>query len=288
MRRQEQDKQNEAAAFELADNVATGMIMNPLRPESRAISTGDVIYTASTVETTAITTNPASTSSTPLPVYAAVTKKKKPHERQQQQQHFSNPVKPVLDVQLTPNAIYAIYEHGADGAGAGQQLYSVYSPPQQEPWAAQGAARLNPIDRPSPASHAYVNHSTIGGQSDYESYAAPPPTTQHVAAAPAVVIYAVPMEDFEERADCRPASSTHVLSNALGNNVYDAGVKSPRLKAGSNVSDAGNGGGGDYYDADHAPSAENATYATVLDDDDVNQEARNQPDLGRAYGGSKA
>lgn len=290
LRRQEQAKQTEAAALELADNVVTGMIMNPLRPESRAASTGDVIYTASTVETTAITANPASTLSTPLPVYAAVTKKKKPHERQQQQrsprrlQHFSNPAKPVLDVQLTPNEIY---EHGADGASAGQQLYSVYSPPQQEPWAAQGTARLPTIDRPSPASHTYVNHSILGGQSDYESYSAPPPTTQRGAAA-AAVIYAVPMEDFEERADCRPASSTHDLSNALGNNVYDAGVKPPRLKAGSNVFDAGNGGGGDYYDADPAPSAESATYATVLDDDDVNREARNQPNLGRAYGGSKA
>lgn len=37
-------------------------------------------------------------------------------------------------------------------------------------------------------------------------------------------------------------------------------------------------GGGDYYDADAVPNAENTVYAIPLDDN-VTREARNQPNL---------
>ena len=50
------------------------------------------------------------------------------------------------------------------------------------------------------------------------------------------------------------------------NNAYDVGVSSNANRT-STTAATGNGGGGGYYDADPAPNAGNAEYATPFDDD---------------------
>ena len=155
--------------------------------------------------------------------------------------------------QQQPAAVYAV-PHANRNAGSGpgaaatDALYAGYAPP--------GAG-------PSPTAPGAVY---VGGS------AAPPASGG--GAAPEIV-YATPLEDgrlvvprmpnpLYQSADGPPNDGRslvrvpNVMYEPAANNVYDAGVNSNGNRT---TATTGNGGGGDYYDADPAPIVEHNSSA---------------------------